>query len=1368
MAENIKFDEFSDLKTIDEVNFLEKTLKDQKKWDDLFILQASLQRAKILHTQSKEQQPSTSHFKERNSSDGVVFEGKYVNLIQIKNIFVKKFNTKGRDFRLQFKEDYFKSPIAQALLILYDSFEEILSFIFAGLSPTTFARFIILSDQFETPVSVKFQPITNITPDVIFTELEKVIVSKKKFLIDSNLRIHILTCAPPAGSGPGKNKRSFCFPIDKKKRSFKRICNGLDDFLCLSRAIILGTYLVDFPNPNSKERSYALAGRNQNELFEKQKLLHQKAGLKIEKRPYSLQDVDMFQKVFAGKYRIYVFETQPTFQCLYKGTLAPENSNIFLHLDSNHYDILTSVDKYLPPHKFFCTVCCETYTSGSELTHKGCKNLCSACFHPNCSYVLDNEIQKQNWVKCLECHRFWNQRDCYGNHKKIPFGKKMSVCDLFVKCLNCFSIIERCCVDSGTHVCNETYCRTCRIKYVKSTEKHVCFIKPKKSKFEREKFKSTSHFVNNVIAQSKRKHYYYDIESEVINGCHEPILLVMHDSYGNENRFFGKDCIDKFFTEIFTKEYKNAIFISHGGRSYDHYFGLNYCYKKNILPNTLFTGSQILKMEMEQYKITFKDNLCFLARPLADLPKTMGLDIEISKGFFPYKLKFPYTDRLVIDLPDKDLFCAETMNVERRKEFDVWYEKRLKEAPKFDYFVELATYCSQDVRILRLAATKFRRLILDLGEVDPYEECLTLAHVCSEVFKKRFMSPETIAIIPHSGVKYKKCFSIKSIKYFEYLMHTKNIYIRHQLNGGEVEVMGKFFADGFEQFKQATDVVYERKNIKGIIYEFGGCFFHGHASHYNSTDLNPLNGKTFGDLYNNFTEKIHLLQENNYIVRVIWECEYDLQYKMSEKLRNFVDNLEIVGKLQPGDGLYGGRNEVFSLFRETNNEEEINLADVDSLYPFVMCSKKFPIGPPTEIKIHPEITDMSTFFGVAVVKVLPPKNLALPVLPFRQKKGEKIFYILCKTCCIEKNCYNCFHNEEEKAFIGTYTSFEIQLAIEKGYKFLKCFEMWHWTEENTSKDLFRDYIKTFYKVKIANKGFPKECDTAEEKQSYCRKINEENDIDLNVSDFQNNPGMKNTAKYLINSLWGKLAIKPGKCQTKFINDPADYFQMVFNNPFIEIDDVMMVSEEMVCISYKEIDKLPSSFTNVVLASMVTSYARCWLYSLMDKLHPSQLNYADTDSVNYITAPGLPYLELGCKLGSLTDDIVDNFQVKDCVQTWVATGNKSYAYNLKKNPELSMVKVKGFTLNLACNAIDVDFKQMVDIILLHPSTTIDVEQRPLFVKDKKHAEIYTKRRFKKFKFQYDNKVILRNFQTRPYGFIGSYPSFENFKMSLNSE
>ena len=71
--------------------------------------------------------------------------------------------------------------------------------------------------------------------------------------------------------------------------------------------------------------------------------------------------------------------------------------------------------------------------------------------------------------------------------------------------------------------------------------------------------------------------------------------------------------------------------------------------------------------------------------------------------------------------------------------------------------------------------------------------------------------------------------------------------------------------------------------------------------------------------------------------------------------------------------------------------------------------------------------------------------------------------------------------------------------------------------------------------------------------------------------------------------------------------------------------------------------------------------------------------------------------------------------------------------------------------------DIEMKKMVEMVLEHPNSTVAVIQPPLFVKDKKHARISTKPRVKLFQYNYTNKILLPSRKTKPYSFVGTFPT-----------
>lgn len=66
--------------------------------------------------------------------------------------------------------------------------------------------------------------------------------------------------------------------------------------------------------------------------------------------------------------------------------------------------------------------------------------------------------------------------------------------------------------------------------------------------------------------------------------------------------------------------------------------------------------------------------------------------------------------------------------------------------------------------------------------------------------------------------------------------------------------------------------------------------------------------------------------------------------------------------------------------------------------------------------------------GVALVKILPPKNQRFPILRMRLKdnNSEKNYSTLCYTCALKNNPFDgvkeCLHSDAERALFGEFTT----------------------------------------------------------------------------------------------------------------------------------------------------------------------------------------------------------------------------------------------------------------------------------------------------------------------------------------------------------
>jgi G:T-mismatch repair DNA endonuclease (very short patch repair protein) len=115
-----------------------------------------------------------------------------------------------------------------------------------------------------------------------------------------------------------------------------------------------------------------------------------------------------------------------------------------------------------------------------------------------------------------------------------------------------------------------------------------------------------------------------------------------------------------------------------------------------------------------------------------------------------------------------------------------------------------------------------------------------------------------------------KCYSKyskKQIQWLECISKIKGIQIQHAMNENEYTIpTTNFKADGF--CKETN-----------TIYEFHGDFWHGNPKLYNSQDMNAVNKKTFGELYQQTIARETQLKELGYNLVVLWEYDWNKAIK---------------------------------------------------------------------------------------------------------------------------------------------------------------------------------------------------------------------------------------------------------------------------------------------------------------------------------------------------------------------------------------------------------------------------------------------------------------------------------------------------------
>ena len=328
------------------------------------------------------------------------------------------------------------------------------------------------------------------------------------------------------------------------------------------------------------------------------------------------------------------------------------------------------------------------------------------------------------------------------------------------------------------------------------------------------------------------------------------------------------------------------------------------------------------------------------------------------------------------------------------------------EGGEYNFKEELVRYCIEDVRILRLAATRFRNTYFYEFDVDPFVECTTIASTCMRVFRKNFLKKDQIGLIPNGGYRNADTQSRKALQWL--LWMEKKVLDRpmvHAARGREKRTILGIPVDGFCE-------PLETENHKGIVLSFLGDFWHGNVLTYPShRDKVFFTGNTMNDRLTCTRKMAQKIRNAGYELIEKWERDFDREVRTNADLKRFLDTeceeILNIKPLDPRDSFYGGRTCNNVKVVDCSPDEKARYYDFCSLYPYINKRGVYFIG-------HPEIfvgqaecsqlvgseKDISRVQGLIMCDILPPRNLYHGLLPL--KMHRKLLFPLCRKCCEEK------------------------------------------------------------------------------------------------------------------------------------------------------------------------------------------------------------------------------------------------------------------------------------------------------------------------------------------------------------------------------
>ena len=341
---------------------------------------------------------------------------------------------------------------------------------------------------------------------------------------------------------------------------------------------------------------------------------------------------------------------------------------------------------------------------------------------------------------------------------------------------------------------------------------------------------------------------------------------------------------------------------------------------------------------------------------------------------------------------------------------------------------------------------------------------------------------------------------------------------------------------------------------------------------------------------------------------------------------------------------------------------------------------------------------------------------------------------------------NCNHNEAQRALVGTWPSIEIFAALDRGYRILDVFEIWHFEEEshysNRDKTLFGGYVDVVIKLKTESSGLRDDCTNPDE---FIDKFYKAEGVRLDM--LKKNKGMRALCKSILNKNLGKLSQRDNLTKTEYITKPADFFVLI-SDQLKTVKHVNICREEMLLVDREDSTAFvqPNGNSNVVVGAYVTSQARLHLYKLLEALGRRVL-YFDTDSCIYVHKPDEwnPKI-INNMLGEWVDELP---QAK--ITKFVGLGPKNYAYEyVKNNGKMKLtLKVKGLTQDYSTSKM-ISFDKMLRWLKEERDTfNIKVEYRNRIRKNR-DRQVYSDKQTKIYKFVYDKRMIVEGTPfTLPY-------------------
>ena len=247
------------------------------------------------------------------------------------------------DHRVRFNNVLADRDLLESYETTHKIIHHLLEDVKEGMAPNDQVRFILRSEQLETPISLPFMTVERLTTERVYSALERVIQSNQEFRLNDTVTIDLNHVESPQGSG--KKKRTT-FDIDdflSQKNSVVRIKNN-DDDMCLARALVVARAKKD-NDPRYNQIRDSKKPIQREKAFD----LHEAANVPL--GPCGLNEVGIVPAIILSIIRSWSFpETITTAQYTHPHPRAPTRNHSLLYI------YITTILMSLTAFQDFCVV----------------------------------------------------------------------------------------------------------------------------------------------------------------------------------------------------------------------------------------------------------------------------------------------------------------------------------------------------------------------------------------------------------------------------------------------------------------------------------------------------------------------------------------------------------------------------------------------------------------------------------------------------------------------------------------------------------------------------------------------------------------------------------------------------------------------------------------------------------------------------------------------------------------------------------------------------------------------------------------------------------------------------------------------------